>query len=45
MFLAIILTLIACHYTQESSCSAHANWSCRIAAAAYWAYAIKCALT
>ena len=45
MFLAIILTLIACHYTQESSCSAHANWSCRIAAAAYWAYTVNYALT
>lgn len=44
MFLAIILTLIACHHMQEAACGHAARWSFALAALAYALYAAAQAL-
>jgi hypothetical protein len=44
MFLAMILSIIACHYWQEAACGQHARWSCAAGALGYTLYALAHAL-
>jgi len=44
MFLAMILSIIACHYWQEAVCGHHARWSCAAGALGYTLYALAHAL-
>ncbi len=44
MFLAIVLTLMACHHWQEAACGRHGRCSCALAALAYTLYAATHAL-